>query len=77
MKKILLFSAIAALASLSTLRADDKAKACPAEAKSCADKAATSCADKAKASSCCAGKAVTKTKADATAKAASHLIAKR
>lgn len=85
MKKILLFAAIVALASLSTVQADDKAKACPAtaktacasEAKSCADKTATTCADKAKASGCCPGKAVTKTKADSTAKGASHLIAKR
>jgi len=84
MKKLLLLPVLVAFTSIATVQADDKAKACPstakgcpAEAKACADKNATTCADKAKASGCCAGKAVTRTKADSTAKGASHLIAKR
>ncbi|MFM1768888.1 MAG: hypothetical protein RJA22_1417 [Verrucomicrobiota bacterium] len=62
MKKLLLCSVVVAFASLSLHASDAPAK---------------TCADKAKASSCCPAKAVTKTKADSTAKGASQLIAKR
>jgi len=70
MKKLLLCSVVAAFACVSAVQAGED-KACPAQAKTCSEKAkATDC------SACCTKKAVTK-KADSTAKGASQLIAKR
>ena len=63
MKKLLLCSIVAAFACASVQAGDDKAKACPAAAK-------TAC------ESACSAKKLTK-KADSTAKGATQLLAKR